>query len=44
MYREDKIKPQEGANTRLVAVTPEHRQQMVEAYRNYMKKTKKNKK
>ena len=44
MYHEDQIKPQGGANTRLVAVTPEHRQQMVEAYRNYMKKTKKNKK
>lgn len=40
-YFKDGIKPKEGANTRLVAVTPEHRQQMIEAYRNYMKKAKK---
>ena len=40
-YYKDGIKPKDGANTRLVTVTPEHRQQMVEAYRSYMKKTKK---
>lgn len=40
----DGIAPQEGYNTRLITVTPERRQQMVEAYRNYMKKAKKEKK
>ena len=43
-YYKDGVKPKEGANARLITVTPEHRQQMVEAYRNYMKKAKKNKK
>lgn len=43
-YYKDGLKPKEGANARLITVTPEHRQQMVEAYRNYMKKAKKNKK
>ena len=43
-YYKDGVKPKEGANSRLVTVTPELRQQMVEAYRNYMKKTKKSKK
>ena len=38
------VKPQENANARLVTVTPEQRQQMVEAYHRYMKKAKKNKK
>lgn len=42
-YYKDGIRPKEGSNARLVSVTPELRQQMVEAYRNYMKKTKKNK-
>lgn len=43
-YDKDGVKPQEGANARLITVTPERRQQMVEAYRKYMKKAKKNKK
>ena len=43
-YDKKEVKQQEGANARLVSVTPEHRQQMVEAYRKYMKKAKKNKK
>ena len=43
-YDKDGVKPQEGANARLITVTPERRQQLVEAYRKYMKKTKKNKK
>lgn len=42
-YFKDGVKPKDGANARLVTLTPERRQQMVEAYRNYMKKTKKNK-
>ena len=42
-YDKNGVKPKEGANARLVTVTPEHRQQMVEAYRNYMKKAKKKK-
>ena len=42
-YDKDGIKPQEGANARLITVTPERRQQLVEAYRKYMKKAKKNK-
>ena len=36
------VVPKKGLNMRLITVTPEHRQQMVEAYRNYMKKVKKN--
>ncbi|MBR4643937.1 MAG: hypothetical protein IKO73_02090 [Bacteroidaceae bacterium] len=36
--------PQEGYNTSLITVTPEQRQQMVEAYHKYLKKEKKNKK
>ena len=42
-YDKDGIKPKEGANAQLITVTPERRQQLVEAYRNYMKKAKKNK-
>lgn len=42
-YDKDGVKPQEGANARLITVTPERRQQLVEAYRKYMKKAKKNK-
>ena len=33
--------PQEGYNTRLITVTPEQRQQLVEAYHKYLKKAKK---
>ena len=43
-YFKDGVKPSDKANAQLVTVTPEMRQQMVEAYRNYMKKAKKNKK
>lgn len=32
------VKPQEGANVRFISVTPEQRQKMIEAYREYMKK------
>ena len=39
----DGVKPQDNANTRLITVTPECRQQLVKAYRKYMKKSKKNK-
>ena len=42
-YDKDGVKPKEDANARLITVTPEHRQQLVEAYRKYMKKAKKNK-
>lgn len=35
--------PREGYNTCLITVTPEQRQQMVEAYHKYLKKAKKNK-
>ncbi len=38
------IKPKDTSNVRLITVTPERRQQLVEAYRKYMKKSKKNKK
>ena len=34
--------PREGYNTCLITVTPEQRQQMVEAYHKYLKKAKKN--
>ena len=37
------IKLDDDTNVRLITVTPERRQQMVEAYRKYMKKAKKNK-
>ena len=37
------IKLDDATNVRLITVTPERRQQMVEAYRKYMKKAKKNK-
>ena len=43
-YYKDGVKPKDGANARLVTLTPERRQQMVEAYHNYMNKAKKNKK
>ena len=42
-YDKDGVKPKEGANARLITVTPERRQQLVEAYRKYLKKAKKNK-
>ena len=38
------IVPQEGTNMRLISVTPERRQQLLEAYHNYTKKSKTNKK
>lgn len=34
----DGVKPQDATNARLITVTPECRQQLVEAYRKYMKK------
>ena len=40
----DGVKPQDDTNVRLITVTPERRKQLVEAYRKYMKKSKKNKK
>ena len=39
----DGVKPQDDTNVRLITVTPERRKQLVEAYRKYMKKAKKNK-
>lgn len=44
LYDKGCVKQKEGANAQLVTITPEHRQQMVEAYHNYMKKAKKNNK
>ena len=43
-YNKDGFVPQEGYNMRLITVTPEQRQKMVDAYQSYMKKNKKNKK
>ena len=43
-YSKNGIVPKEDVNMRLITVTPEHRQRMIEAYRNYLKKAKKNKK
>lgn len=43
-YKKNGIVPKEAVNMRLITVTPEHRQQMVEAYRNYLKEAKKGKK
>ena len=42
-YYKSGIVPKEGVNMRLITVTSERRQQMVEAYRNYLKNAKKNK-
>lgn len=42
-YYKSGIVPKEGVNMRLITVTAERRQQMVEAYRNYLKNAKKNK-
>ena len=42
-YDKDGVKPTDTTNARLITVTPERRQQLVEAYRKYMKKSKKNK-
>ncbi len=42
-YDKDGVKPKDTTNARLITVTPERRQQLVEAYRKYMKKVKKNK-
>lgn len=44
LYSKGSVKQKEGANAQLVTVTPEQRRQMVEVYRNYMKKAKKNNK
>ena len=37
-YTKDGFVPQEGYNIRMITVTPEERQKMVDAYRSYMKK------
>ena len=42
-YDKDGFKQEDDANVRLITVTPERRQQLVDAYRKYMKKSKKNK-
>ena len=43
-YSKNGVVPKEAVNMRLITVTLERRQQMVEAYHNYLKKAKKNKK
>ena len=43
-YGKDGFNPKEGYNVRMITVTPEQRQKMVDAYQSYMKKNKKNKK
>ena len=43
-YTKDGFVPQEGFNVRMITVTPEERQKMVDAYHSYMKKHKKDKK
>ena len=40
-YTKDGFVPKEGYNARMITVTPEQRQKMVDAYHNYMKKHKK---
>ena len=40
-YTKDGVVPKKDLNMRMITVTPEHRRQMVEAYRNYKKKAKK---
>ena len=39
-YDKDGFKQEDATNTRLITVTPERRQQLVEAYRKYLKKAK----
>ena len=39
-YTKDGFVPQEGYNVRMITVTPEQRQKMVDAYHSYMKKHK----
>ncbi len=39
-FNKDGIVPQEGYNVRMITVTPEQRQKMVDAYHSYMKKHK----
>jgi hypothetical protein len=43
-FTKDGFVPKEGYNVRMITVTPEQRQKMVDAYHSYMKKHKKNKK
>ena len=43
-FTKDGFVPQEGYNVRMITVTPEQRQKMVDAYHNYMKKYKKDQK
>ena len=40
-YNKDSFVPQEGYNVRMITVTPEQRQKMVDAYHSYMKNHKK---
>ena len=40
-YSKNGVVPKEAVNMRLITVTPERRQQMVEAYHNYLKKANK---
>ena len=40
-FTKDGFVPQEGFNVRMITVTPEERQKMVDAYQSYMKKHKK---
>ena len=42
-YTKDGFVPQEGYNIRMITVTPDQRQKMVDAYHSYMKKHKKDK-
>lgn len=43
-FTKDGFVPQEGYNVRMITVTPEQRQKLVDAYHNYMKKYKKDQK
>ena len=43
-YTKDGFVPQQGFNVRMITVTPEQRQKMVDAYHSYMKKHKKDQK
>jgi hypothetical protein len=36
-----KVEPQNGHNMNMISVTPERRQQLVDAYHDYLKKAKK---
>jgi hypothetical protein len=44
LIKPEGVVPKENTNGKLISVTPERRQELIKAYRNYLKKAKKGKK